>query len=105
MDYFSQWAFVFVGINGTSYLESGKAVAALFQTRGWTALITDRVVALVLGVGMLNGGIGTGLAAMGMEQLVTWIAFGNRDNNDPSEDLPPSYIFGPLKNIPLVSFM
>lgn len=100
LDYFSQWAYVFVGINGTSYLESGKAVMNLFKDRGWTAVITDRVVALVLGVGTLNGGFGTGLAAILLERLVTW-SFHSEDN----AELPPSYIFGPLKNIPVVSFM
>lgn len=100
LDYFSQWAYVFVGINGTSYLESGKEVMKLFQGRGWTAIITDRVLTWVLGVGIMNGGIGTGLISMLVERLVTWIAFWG----DDAEDLPPSYIFGPLKNIPLVSF-
>ncbi|CAJ1963448.1 unnamed protein product [Cylindrotheca closterium] len=101
LDYFSQWAYVFVGINGTSYLESGKAVMNLFQDRGWTAVITDRVVGLVLGVGILNGGVGTGLAAIAIERLVTWCF--HSENGD--SDLPPSYVFGPLMNIPLVSFI
>ena len=101
LDYFSQWAYVFVGINGTSYLESGKEVMKLFQGRGWTAVITDRVLAWVLGVGILNGGIATGLVSMLVERVVTWVAFWGND----TDDLPPSYIFGPLKNIPLVSFM
>jgi len=101
LDYFSQWAYVFVGINGTSYLESGKAVMNLFKDRGWTAVITDRVVALVLGVRILNCGVGTGLVTIAMEKLVTW-CFQSEDDDD---DLPPSYIFGPLMNIPLVSFM
>jgi len=100
LDYFSQWAYVFVGINGTSYLDSGKAVMNLFKTRGWTALITDRVVALTLGVAMFYGGILTGLAAIVLERLVTWIA----SVGDHADDVPPSYIFGPLKNIPFVSF-
>mmetsp|Transcript_33495 Transcript_33495/g.81118 ORF Transcript_33495/g.81118 Transcript_33495/m.81118 type:complete len:699 (-) Transcript_33495:62-2158(-) len=100
LDYFSQWAYVFVGINGTSYLESGKAVMNLFKERGWSAVITDRVVALVLGVGILNGGVATGLAAIAMERVITWCYHSEEDD----VNLPPSYVFGPLKNIPLVSF-
>lgn len=100
LDYFNQWAYCFVGINGASYLDSGKAAMNLFKTRGWTAVITDRLVALVLGFGILESGIATGLATVGMERLVTWIAY-------PADhtDLPPSYIFGPPSSVGWTSFM
>lgn len=100
LDYFNQWAYCFVGINGASYLDSGKAAMNLFKTRGWTAVITDRLVALVLNVGILESGIATGLAAVGMERIVTWIAY-------PADhtDLPPSYIFGPPSSVGWASFM
>jgi len=100
LDYFSQWAYCFVGINGTSYLESGKAATNLFKTRGWTALITDRLIALVLGVGVFESGVGTGLMTIIMERLVTWIAY----PNDHS-DLPPSFVFGAPTSVGWVSFM
>ena len=72
----------------------------LFKTRGWTALITDRLVALVLGVGILESGLGTGLVTILMERLVTWIAY-----QDDQSDLPSSYVFGPVTGTGWVSFM
>lgn len=43
IQYFNQWAFVFVGLYGYNFLESGKNVINLFKTRGWTTIITDQV--------------------------------------------------------------
>ncbi|CAJ1963450.1 unnamed protein product [Cylindrotheca closterium] len=100
LEYFNQWAYCFVGINGTSYLESGKAAANLFKQRGWTALITDRLVALVLGFGILEGGVVTGLVAIAMERLVTWSTY-----RDDHADLPESYVLGPLCNVPMATFL
>jgi len=100
LDYFNQWAYCFVGINGTSYLDSGKAAMNLFKTRGWAAVITDRLVALVLHVGIVDCGIFTGLATIVMERIVTWIAY-------PADhtDLPPSYVFGFPTSAGWTSFM
>ena len=44
MHYFHQWAYVYVGIYGYSYLKSGKMVLELFVQRGWTAIIADNLV-------------------------------------------------------------
>jgi len=100
LDYFNQWSYCFVGINGTSYLESGKAAVNLFKHRGWTALITDRLVSLVLAFGIFEGGVVTGLVAVAMERLVTWSTY-------PTDqaDLPESYVLGPLCNVPMACFM
>lgn len=100
LDYFNQWAYCFVGINGTSYLESGKAAVNLFKDRGWTALITDRLVALVLGFGIFEGGVVTGLVAIAIERLVTWSTY-QADHADPAE----SYVLGPLSNVPMAVFL
>lgn len=48
LDYFNEWAYVFVGLYGLSYLESGRRVKELFQERGWTTLLTDNVIGNVL---------------------------------------------------------
>jgi hypothetical protein len=82
VEYFNQWAFVYVGIYGYSFLEAGSNVMTLFKSRGWTAIIADVLVDTVLfmvsvGVGILTGLVG--LAAGGMVQLdVTYLpaAFG-----------------------------
>ena len=46
---FNQWAYIFVGLYGYSYVESGKRVMELFRARGFTAIITDNLVSYVLG--------------------------------------------------------
>jgi hypothetical protein len=64
IEYFNVWAYVFVGIYGYTFLESGKNVINLFKTRGWTTIITDTLAGSVLG--MLSGGVGliTGLISL-----------------------------------------
>ena len=58
--YFNKWAYVYVGLYGYSYLESGEKVMTLFDQRGWTAIVNDQLVARVLAwmallIGGLNG--------------------------------------------------
>ncbi len=48
VEYFNQWAYIFVGIYGTSYLESGKRVLELFNARGITAIISNGLASYVL---------------------------------------------------------
>jgi len=67
IEYFNQWAYVFVGIYGYSYIESGRKVMELFRARGWTALITDDLVGYVLNVTAFTVAIFTGLIAVGIE--------------------------------------
>ncbi|KAL9186603.1 hypothetical protein ACHAXT_005841 [Thalassiosira profunda] len=66
LEYFNTWAFVFVGLYGYTFLESGKNVINLFKTRGWTTIITDTLAQGVLG--MLSAAVGliTGLVALGI---------------------------------------
>ena len=63
-EYFNTWAFVFVGLYGYPFLDSGKNVINLFRTRGWTTIITDTLAQGVLG--MLSAAVGliTGLVAL-----------------------------------------
>ncbi len=48
LEYFNQWAYIFVGIWGLDYLESGKRVMELFAARGCTAIISDGLTNYVL---------------------------------------------------------
>eukprot|EP00980_Cylindrotheca_fusiformis_P030284 scaffold24622_cov142-Cylindrotheca_fusiformis.AAC.1 len=102
LDYFTQWAYVFVGVYGQSYLESGKSVMDLFRNRGWMVLITDRLVFFVLGVGVLESGIANGLYGILVERLITHVMYG--DQQDQS-GLPPSYVFGDLTDAAPISFL
>jgi len=69
MEYFNKWAFVFVGLYGYTFIESGKNVLNLFKTRGWTTIITDTLANSVLG--MLSAAVGliTGLVALAIAQI------------------------------------
>lgn len=48
LEYFNEWAYVYVGLYGLSYVQSGKRVRNLFIERGWTTLLTDNVVGNLL---------------------------------------------------------
>jgi hypothetical protein len=63
VEYFNQWAFVYVGLYGYGYLEAGKNVITLFKNRGWEAIIADDLVGNTLFlmsviVGGLSGIVG-----------------------------------------------
>lgn len=89
LEYFNQWAYVFCGIYGYSYLESGKAVMELFRNRGFTTLITDNLVGYVLGFTTFLVAVLTGIAGIVLERIVT-----QRYAKDVNTG--ESYLFGPL---------
>ncbi len=83
VEYFNQWAYVFVGLYGFSFMEAGKNVMTLFKSRGWTVIISDMLVDSVLsmvamGVGVLTGIIGilvAQAAGIDLSQGMAVIAF------------------------------
>ena len=88
VEYFNQWAYVFVGIYGYSYLQSGKKVYELFLARGWTAIITNSLVSYVLGFFMLTIAIISGLSAVAIDAIVS--------KSHTLSEGEHSYVFGPL---------
>lgn len=63
MKYFNRWAFVYVGIYGDSFIQSGKAVMTLFKNRGVTTIVNDNLIQstlsfLALMVGCIMAGFG-----------------------------------------------
>lgn len=64
VDYFNEWAYVYVGIYGFSYLDAGREVLNLFHSKGWSVIITDNLVDRVLVVMSLLIGLVGGLVAM-----------------------------------------
>ena len=89
LTYFNQWAYVYCGVYGYSYLDSGKAVMELFKNRGFTAIITDKLVDYVLGFTTFTVAVLTGIAGIFIEKLVSR---SYADSVKPEE----SYLFGPL---------
>jgi Plasma-membrane choline transporter len=96
IEYFNQWAYVYVGIYGFSYLDSGKRAMTLFQERGWSAIITDNLVGYVLGFISFTVGVLSGAAAVGIDALVSSLL------HDPKYD---SFIFGPIPGWQIWAFM
>ncbi|KAL3771245.1 hypothetical protein ACHAW5_006654 [Stephanodiscus triporus] len=68
MEYFNMWAFVFVGLYGYPFVEAGKNVLTLFQSRGWTTIITDNLAQGVLSLVSVAVGLITGLIALAIAQ-------------------------------------
>ena len=48
LDYFNAWAFCYVGLYGYDYMTAGKNVQTLFRARGWSSIVSDRLVYRVL---------------------------------------------------------
>ena len=63
VEYFNQWAYVYVALYGYSFIEAGKNVMTLFRERGWTSIITDMLVDGVLAMVSLAVGAITGVVA------------------------------------------
>ena len=65
IEYFNKWAYVYIGVYGYSYQESGRRVMELFKERGWTSIVSDILVSYVLNftsvlVAAATGGIAVG---------------------------------------------
>jgi len=90
MQYFNKWAYVYVGMYGYDYCTAGKMVMELFQSRGWSSIISFDLVsgALFMAsvmVGLLSGICGVivrasfpswfALLGEGAGMAVFWISF------------------------------
>jgi len=74
IEYFNEWAFIYVAIYGYNFIDAAKGVVTLFKTRGWTTIITDNLISNVLtmvsiGVGVLTGLIGALVANVNNMEL------------------------------------
>jgi len=70
--YFNKWAYVYVGVYGYSYLEAAKSVTDLFESRGWTTIISDDLVSNALSLVILVDGLITGLIGLALTQIDSW---------------------------------
>ena len=70
------WAFVFVGLYGYPFVEVGKNMMMLPQSRGWTAIITNNLEQGVLGLVSMAIGLIMGLVAMAIANTGGMV-FGN----------------------------
>ena len=91
IDYFNQWAYVFVGIYGCGYIDSGRKAMELFRARGWTAIITNDLVGYVLRFIVMAVSCLTGVAAVCIE---SWTSHGS----------DASFLFGEHENAAVIAF-
>lgn len=78
IEYFNQWAFSYIGLYGYSYLEAGKGVLELFQSRGWTTYVTQDIASNVT----FFGTIMTGLLSGGLGVLLNYTSFEAFEDSD-----------------------
>ena len=100
IDYFNQWAYIFVGIYGYSYLESGRRVMELFRARGWTSIITNGLVSYVLG--FITFMMGNGLVSYVLGFITFMMGIDTRAaalivEYFATQSLGESYLFGPVQ--------
>ena len=62
-EYFNKWALTYAGVYGDSLVEAGRAVAALFERRGFDALVNDSIVDSALALAGALVGVLTALVA------------------------------------------
>ena len=66
---FNHWAFVNIGLYNYNFWDSGKKASALFNTRGWTGIVSNRVVHNVLVMTSIVIGLCTGLFGLIVEEF------------------------------------
>jgi Plasma-membrane choline transporter len=74
IEFINRWAYVMIGLYGFSYLEAGRNVIQLFQSKGWTVMITDDLGENVMfmisaAIGILTGLVGIVLSLMDSNML------------------------------------
>jgi len=72
LQYFNKWAFIYVGLYGFSYLESGKKVMELFRARGWDTVIADDLINMTLFMISMICGLLTGAFGLFLEDQTSW---------------------------------
>ena len=79
LQYFNKWAFIYVGLYGFSYLESGKKVIELFKARGWDTIIADELISMALTMLSVLCGLISGAFGLFLEDQTSW--FDDIDNS------------------------
>ena len=66
---FNHWAFVNIGLYNYNFWDSGKKATAVFNTRGWAGIVSNRVVHNVLFMTSIVIGLCTGLFGLIVEEF------------------------------------
>jgi len=95
-----QWAFIYVGIYGMGYCESGKNVMTMFSNRGWEAIIADDLVGNVFFLVSLIVGLLTGSFAIIIELSSGWI-----EEDNPGDEKLVAFTLGFVLGLVLCSIL
>ena len=110
-EYFNHWSYVYCGIYGYSYLQSGRMVYELFRARGWENIVTDDLIDSVLNFTIFSVGVLTGLASMAFERMVDSHIEpdpfdAQRAERQPEEwEINNSFLFGPIPHPEVVALL
>ncbi|KAL7555376.1 hypothetical protein ACA910_022362 [Epithemia clementina (nom. ined.)] len=74
VSYFNKWAYIYVGLYGYNYLDSGRKVVTLFRERGWTTIINDQLVVRALFLVSLVIGALTGCLGLAFAGFTNWMS-------------------------------
>ncbi|CAB9528176.1 Protein PNS1 [Seminavis robusta] len=100
IEYFNKWAFIYVGVYGMGYCESGSNVMQLFANRGWESIIADDLVGNTLFlVSLVVGGL-TGALGILIEWLAGWI-----DEDNPGDSKLMAFGLGFIIGVVLCSIL
>jgi len=66
---FNHWAFVYIGLYNYNFWDSGKKATTLFNTRGWSGIVSNGVVRNVLFMTSVVIGLCTGLFGLIVEEF------------------------------------
>jgi hypothetical protein len=111
LEYVNHWSYVYCGIYGYSYLQSGRMVYELFRARGWENIVTDDLIGSVLRFTTFGVGVLTGLASMALERIIDShlepdVFDSNEAGRQPEEwEINQSYLFGPFPHPELLAFL
>jgi len=103
IEYFNKWAFVYVGVHGDSYIESGKKVMSLFKQRGWDSIITDALADTLMNFMTVSIGLLSGLTGWAIVTYDDDIFVGI--GIEPDEDDAAGFVAGLLIGLLIASIM
>ena len=69
LEFINDWAFVYIGLYGYGFVDAAKNVFQLFQSRGWTTLITNALVVRTLNLVMILVAAATGFVSMAVVRV------------------------------------
>merc|ERR1719445_1365265 len=64
------YAYTHVAVYGEDYITAAKSTMRLFKSNGFTAIINDNIIGLILGLGVLLGGLLTAMVAALLATLI-----------------------------------